>query len=206
MQYPKLGTWLGVAALLTTTAQAQVPVVRATPAPQQPQADSTYGLPGAVSERVLRARANLQALLDGRLSTADLSAQELQDVIDLERLVRGEHLIDNRTPQQQCIDEEVRRIIEDAHVRCRQVMSAHVDKLHELAAALIEEETIEGDVLTRLLGPAENRIMPEDDVPADASPPPPPTPAGGGDTDEERPQGRPGLAWGQQSSAVPPAE
>ena len=109
MQYPKLGTWLGVAALLTTTAQAQVPVVRATPAPQQPQADSTYGLPGAVSERVLRALANLQALLDGRLSTADLSAQELQDVVDFERMVRGEHLIDNRTPQQQCIDEEVRR-------------------------------------------------------------------------------------------------
>jgi cell division protease FtsH len=103
------------------------------------------------------------------------------------------------------IDEEVRRIIEEAHVRCRQVMSAHVDKLHELAAALVEEETLEGDVLTRLLGPAEGRVMPED-TPADASAPPPPAPASGGDADEERPQGRPGLAWGQQSSAVPPAE
>jgi cell division protease FtsH len=103
------------------------------------------------------------------------------------------------------IDEEVRRIIEEAHVRCRQVMAAHVDKLHELAAALVEEETLEGDALMRVLGPAENRVMP-DDSPADASAPPPPAPAGGGDTDEERPQGRPGLAWGQQSSAAPPAE
>jgi cell division protease FtsH len=103
------------------------------------------------------------------------------------------------------IDEEVRRIIEEAHVRCRQVMSAHVDKLHELAAALIEEETLEGDALLRVLGPAEGRVMPED-APADVSAPPPPAPASGGDVDEERPQGRPGLAWGQQSSAAPPAE
>ena len=109
MHNPRLGPLFAAAALLTTAAQAQVPVVRATPAPTPPQADITYGLPGAVNERALRARANLQALLDGRLSTADLSAQELQDVIDLERMVRGEHLIDNRTPQQQCIDEEVRR-------------------------------------------------------------------------------------------------
>ncbi len=109
MQYPRLGPLLAAAALLTTAAQAQVPVVRAAPAPTPPAADTTYGLPGAVSDRVLRARANLQALLDGHLSTADLSAEELQDVIDLERMVRGEHLIDNRTPQQQCIDEEVRR-------------------------------------------------------------------------------------------------
>jgi cell division protease FtsH len=103
------------------------------------------------------------------------------------------------------IDEEVRRIIEEAHVRCREVMAAHVDKLHELAAALVEEETLEGDALMRVLGPAEGRTMP-DETPADVSAPPPPAQAGGGDTDEERPQGRPGLAWGQQSSAAPPAE
>ncbi|QDH33815.1 hypothetical protein [Porphyrobacter sp. YT40] len=109
MHYTRLGAWFAAAALLTAAAQAQVPVVRATPTPQPPQADATYGLPGAVNERALRARTNLLALLEGRLSTADLSAQELQDIVDFQRMVRGEQPIDNRTPQQQCIDEEVRR-------------------------------------------------------------------------------------------------
>ena len=103
------------------------------------------------------------------------------------------------------IDEEVRRIIDDAHQRCRTVMAAHLDKLHELAAALAEDETIEGDVLTRLLGPAEGRIMPEAASELPTSPVSPPTEAAGGETGE-RPQGRPGLAWGQQSNAAPPTD
>ena len=106
------------------------------------------------------------------------------------------------------IDEEVRRLIDDAHLRCRTVMAAHVDKLHQLAAALAEDETIEGDVLTRLLGPAEGRIMPDDASKLPATPAPAEAPGGGeaGDSGEERPQGRPGLAWGQQSNAAPPAD
>ena len=104
------------------------------------------------------------------------------------------------------IDEEVRRIIDEAHLRCRTVMAAHLDKLNELATALIEIETIEGDDLTRLLGPAEGRIMPEaiGDIPT--PPPAAPPAATTGDESGERPQGRPGLAWGQQSNAAPPAE
>ena len=104
------------------------------------------------------------------------------------------------------IDEEVRRIIDEAHLRCRTVMAAHLDKLNELATALIEIETIEGDDLTRLLGPAEGRIMPEaiGDIPT--PPPAAPPAATTGDESGERPQGGPGLAWGQQSNAAPPAE
>ena len=104
------------------------------------------------------------------------------------------------------IDEEVRRIIDEAHLRCRTVMAAHLDKLNELATALIEIETIEGDDLTRLLGPAEGRIMPEaiGDIPT--PPPAAPPAATTGDESGERPQGGPGLAWGQQSNAAPTAE
>ena len=104
------------------------------------------------------------------------------------------------------IDEEVRRIIDEAHLRCRTVMAAHLDKLNELATALIEIETIEGDDLTRLLGPAEGRIMPEaiGDIPT--PPPAAPPAATTGDESGERPQGGPGLAWGPQSNAAPPAE
>ncbi len=103
------------------------------------------------------------------------------------------------------IDEEVRRIIDAAHVHCRTVMAAHLDKLEELATALIEVETLEGDDLQRILGPAEGRVLP-DDQPEVTAPPTPPAPTGGEDTEEERPQGRPGLAWGQSSTMAPPAD
>ena len=105
------------------------------------------------------------------------------------------------------IDEEVRRIIDQAHARCREVMSAHIDKLEELANALIDVETLDGDDLQRILGPAEGRVMPGEYIDVPMPPPPPPAVAGGGeDAEEDRPQGRPGLAWGQQSSMAPPAD
>lgn len=83
---------------------ARGPVATATP-----QADPSPGhLPGLANERVLRARDNLEALLGGRISTADLSPLELQDVIDLDRIARGVRA-DDRTTRQKCVDEEVRR-------------------------------------------------------------------------------------------------
>lgn len=74
------------------------------PPPLSPQA----GLPGAATDRAVRARNNLTALLGGRIYTSDLSPQELQDVLDFERAARG-GFSDNRSFQQQCVDEEVRR-------------------------------------------------------------------------------------------------
>ena len=99
------------------------------------------------------------------------------------------------------IDEEVRRIVEDAHERCREVLREHREKLDEVAVALIEVETLEGDDLQRLLGPAEGREPPPEPLP------PPPEDASGADAGEdleaEQPMGRPGLAWGQSSAAPP---
>ena len=66
------------------------------------------------------------------------------------------------------IDEEVRRIVEEAHERCREVLREHRGKLDELAEALIELETIEGDDLQRLLGPAEGREPPPEPAPLPA--------------------------------------
>lgn len=97
--------------MITASAQAQQPQMRVRPAETPTPAPSpgdTYGLPGAPNERALRARANLEALLAGRIYTSDLSPQDLQDVLDFERMARGAYP-DNRTFQQQCIDEEVRR-------------------------------------------------------------------------------------------------
>ena len=97
--------------MITSTAQAEPPRMRVRPAETPTPAPSpgdSYGLPGAPNERALRARANLEALLQGRIYTSDLSPQDLQDVLDFERMARGV-VPDNRTFQQQCIDEEVRR-------------------------------------------------------------------------------------------------
>ena len=98
------------------------------------------------------------------------------------------------------IDEEVRRIVEDAHERCRAVLREHRPKLDEVAAALIEVETLEGDDLQRLLGPAEGREPPPE---PSAPPPEDAAGAGAGEDLEAEPMGRPGLAWGQSSAAPP---
>ena len=46
-------------------------------------------------------------------------------------------------------------VIDEAHQRCRTVLNAHRDKLEVLANRLIEVETVEGDELLSILGPAE---------------------------------------------------
>ena len=103
------------------------------------------------------------------------------------------------------IDDEVRRIVEEAHERCRAVLRDRRGKLDEIAGALMEIETIEGDDLLRLLGPAEGREMPPEAPPPAAPPADAPGASAGEDAQADRPLGRPGLAWGQ-SSAAPPAD
>jgi len=125
-----------------------------------------------------------------------------QSMVFLGRDISEERDYSERTAQE--IDDEVRRVIDEAHQRCRAVLAAHRDKLEQLAARLIEVETVEGDDLIRILGPAENRPQPGD-LPSAPTPPPPPSasPAARDEEPEEAPQGRPGLAWGKQNAASP---
>src|SRR6476469_668932 len=43
------------------------------------------------------------------------------------------------------IDDEIRRVIEAAHTRARQVLEQHIDELHRLSSILVERETIDKD-------------------------------------------------------------
>ena len=43
------------------------------------------------------------------------------------------------------IDEEVKRIIDKAYNRAREILTEHVDKLHKVAGVLLEKEKIEGE-------------------------------------------------------------
>ncbi|MFL5944312.1 MAG: cell division protein FtsH, partial [Gaiellaceae bacterium] len=70
------------------------------------------------------------------------------------------------------IDDEVRRIIEEAHQHATRVLKEHIDELHRISLILIERETIDKDQFERLLaGENEEAVFP------DQSPAESPTPA-----------------------------
>jgi len=73
----------------------------------------------------------------------------------------------------QLIDSEVRRLIEEAEGKAREVLMAHMDDLHKLAKALLEFETLTGDEVKALL-------RGEPIVRADGSEPPAPKAAANG--------------------------
>jgi cell division protease FtsH len=49
------------------------------------------------------------------------------------------------------IDDEIRRVIEEAHERARKVLAEHMGELHKISELLIERETIDKDQFERLL-------------------------------------------------------
>jgi cell division protease FtsH len=64
------------------------------------------------------------------------------------------------------IDDEIRRVIEEAHELALTVLREHMDDLHKISAILIERETIDKDQFERLLaGEDEGTVFP-DEVPA----------------------------------------
>ncbi len=99
------------------------------------------------------------------------------------------------------IDEEVRRLVDHAYQTARTLLTDNRDRLERLVKVLLEEETIEGDDLKRVI----------DGLDLDQPPSAPPLPAVAPDeplekTDETPgPQpklGPPGLAWGSQSNTI----
>jgi cell division protease FtsH len=82
------------------------------------------------------------------------------------------------------IDDEIRRIVEEAHERAKQVLCEHLDSLHRLSQILIERETIDKDQFERLLaGEPEEAVFPE--------PEPQPQPPPAAPERKPRPEGHP---------------
>jgi cell division protease FtsH len=66
------------------------------------------------------------------------------------------------------IDDEIRRVIEEAHERALTVLREHMDDLQQISKLLIERETIDKDQFERLLaGEAPESVFP-DEAPAQA--------------------------------------
>ena len=69
------------------------------------------------------------------------------------------------------IDDEIRRVIEEAHELAVGTLKAHMDELHRISGILIERETIDKDQFERLLsGEDEGSVFPEE--PSEAVEPP----------------------------------
>ena len=69
------------------------------------------------------------------------------------------------------IDDEIRRVIEEAHATAHRVLREHMNDLHKLSAILIERETIDKDQFERLLaGESEESVFPEESVVPEEAP------------------------------------
>jgi cell division protease FtsH len=61
------------------------------------------------------------------------------------------------------IDDEIRRVIEEAHERALAVLREHMDDLHQISGLLIERETIDKDQFERLLaGETAESVFPDE--------------------------------------------
>ena len=61
------------------------------------------------------------------------------------------------------IDDEIRRVIEEAHEAAHRVLQEHADDLHRISAVLIEHETIDAEQFERLLaGESEQAVFPDE--------------------------------------------
>jgi cell division protease FtsH len=71
------------------------------------------------------------------------------------------------------IDDEIRRVIEEAHELALTVLREHMEQLHRISQILIERETIDRDQFERLLaGDTEEAVFPpSDEVPAETPAP-----------------------------------
>jgi cell division protease FtsH len=95
------------------------------------------------------------------------------------------------------IDDEIRRIVEAAHVQAKEILTSHRDSLEKLSEILIKRETIEKEQFEALLsGQSEEEVFGAEAPPAPEVPIPPSPPTERAPREGPRPLPRPGLAGG----------
>jgi cell division protease FtsH len=70
------------------------------------------------------------------------------------------------------IDDEIRRIIEEAHDHATRVLKEHIDELHKISLILIERETIDKEQFERLLAGESEAAVFDDETSKEPSPAP----------------------------------
>jgi cell division protease FtsH len=94
------------------------------------------------------------------------------------------------------IDDEIRRIIESAHQRAQDLLTAHREALGTISAILVKVETIEKEQFEALLAGGSEAEVFGSEAPPPGSPPIPGEPAPERPREAPRPLPRPGLAGG----------
>ena len=96
------------------------------------------------------------------------------------------------------IDDEIRRIVESAHLQAKDILTTHKESLGKLSEILIKRETIEKEQFEALLdGSSEEDVFGAEAPPPPEVPiPPAPGPERAPGRDAPRPLPRPGLAGG----------
>jgi cell division protease FtsH len=95
------------------------------------------------------------------------------------------------------IDDEVRRIIEAAHQRAREILTEHDKDLSKISEILVKRETIEKEEFLALLaGKSEEEVFGVEEETTPELPAPPPAPADRAEREAPRTIPRPGLAGG----------
>jgi cell division protease FtsH len=98
------------------------------------------------------------------------------------------------------IDDEVRRIVEAAHQRAKDLLTEHQEDLSKISEILVKRETIEKEEFLALLdGKSEEEVFGAEEPPAPELPLPP-APADRPGLKAPRPLPRPGLAGGTADS------
>jgi cell division protease FtsH len=93
------------------------------------------------------------------------------------------------------IDDEIRRIVEAAHQRAKDILTEHRDSLTNISEILVKRETIEKEQFEALLeGKSEKDVFGAEEKPPPEVPAPPAPSSRGRET--PRPLPRPGLAGG----------
>jgi cell division protease FtsH len=95
------------------------------------------------------------------------------------------------------IDDEIRRIVEEAHQSSKDILTEHRDQLDTISKILLERETIESEQFIALLeGKDEAEVFPPEEEEAPEEPEAEAEKGTGREGARPRPQPRPGLAGG----------
>ncbi len=95
------------------------------------------------------------------------------------------------------IDDEIRRIVEEAHQTAKDILVEHRGALDRISKILLQRETIESEEFEQLLaGKPEAEVFPPEAEPSEPAPEPEPERKPGLEGPRPIPQPRPGLAGG----------
>ncbi|MEI7559857.1 MAG: ATP-dependent zinc metalloprotease FtsH [Actinomycetes bacterium] len=95
------------------------------------------------------------------------------------------------------IDDEIRRIVESAHQRARDILSKRRPELEQISKILLERETIEREEFEALMqGKPANEIFHDEPIPEPTEPPAPPAEESAERSTGPSPFPRPGFAGG----------